>query len=271
MMSNEIEKEIIEFYLMPNSAREIERKYGVNLYQLKKLLKKYNIQAHSKEAAYKLRDERTKEVCLERYGVTNPFAVDDVKEKIKQSMLDRYGVEYVGQADISKQKMKASFIDKYGVDHYSKTDEFKKAYTTNSSKYKIKEFKTKKANGTCNTSKAEETCYAVLVAKYGKDNVLRQYYDERYPYHCDFYIIPEDLFIELNFSWTHGEHPFDANNTDDLNKLCQWQEKAKTSKYYENAIATWTVRDYAKITTARANNLNYKLYYKERDLYEQYS
>ena len=40
---------------------------------------------------------------------------------------------------------------------------------------------------------------------------------------------------------------------------------------YKNAIPTWTVRDYAKITTAKANNLNYKLYYKEEDLYEQYA
>lgn len=274
-MTTELEKEIIEFYLAPNSAREIERKYGVNLYQLKKLLIKYNIQyniqAHSKEAAYKLRDERTKEVCLERYGVTNPFAVEEVKEKIKQSMLDRHGVEYVGQAEISKQKTKEAFLEHYGVDSYSKTAEFKKSYTANSRAYKIKEFKTKKAKGTCNTSKSEEACYKLLLARYGKDNVLRQYYDERYPYHCDFYIVPEDLFIELNFSWTHGEHPFDAASADDLNKLAQWQEKAKTSRYYENAIATWTVRDCAKITTAKENNLNYKLYYKEKDLYEQYS
>ena len=103
-MTQELEKELVEFYLVPNSAREIERKYGVNWYQLKKILAKYNIPQHSKSDAYKLRDERTKEVCLERYGVENPFAAEEVKEKIKQSMLERHGVEYVGQAEISKQK-----------------------------------------------------------------------------------------------------------------------------------------------------------------------
>ena len=41
-MTQELEKELVEFYLAPNSAREIERKYGVNLYQLKKILAKYN-------------------------------------------------------------------------------------------------------------------------------------------------------------------------------------------------------------------------------------
>ena len=128
-MTTKLEQEIVDFYLVPNSAREIERKYGVTLYQLKKLLMKYNIKMHTKSDAYKLRDERTKEVCLERYGVENPFAAEEVKEKIKQSMLEQHGVEYVGQAEISKQKSKEVLLDKYGVDHYSKTEEFKKKYS----------------------------------------------------------------------------------------------------------------------------------------------
>lgn len=268
-MTKELEKELIEFYLVPNSAREIERQYGVNLYQLKKLLAKYDIQMHSKSDAYKLRDERTKEVCLEKYGVTNPFAADEVKEKIKQSMLERHGVEYVGQAEISKQKTKEAFIKHYGVDSYAKTDEFKRNYIANVHKYKIKEFKTKKLNGTCNTSKSEEAYYNILIKKYGKDNVIRQYIEERYPYHCDFYIASEDLFIELNLSWTHGDHPFNSENYDDLAKLAEWKNRAKKSDYYKNAIETWTKRDTAKLATAKKNCLNYITYYKESELFDK--
>ena len=253
---------------MPNSARERERKYGVNLYQLKKILAKFSIPQHSKTDAYKLRDERTKEVCLDRYGVENPFAAEEVKEKIKQSMIERHGVEYVGQAEISKQKSKEVLLNRYGVDHYSKTEEFKKNYSANAAEYKIKEFKTKKLNGTCRTSKSEEVYYNILVERYGNTNVLRQYREKRYPYHCDFYIVSEDLFIELNLSWTHGDHPFNGEDPADIAKLAEWQERAKTSKYYENAITTWTVRDPAKIATAKTNKLNYILYYKESELFE---
>lgn len=274
-MTQELEKEIVEFYLAPSSAREIERKYGVNLYQLKKLLVKYNVPQHSKSDAYKLRDERTKEVCLERYGVTNPFAAEEVKEKIKQSMLDRHGVEYVGQAEISKQRTKETFLNKYGVDSYSKTEEFKKNYAANVDKYKIKEFKTKKLNGTYGTSKAEEAYYKILVERYGKANVVRQYKEKRYPYHCDFYIIPKDLFIELNLNWTHGEHPFDSKSQADMIKLAEWKKRAKKSDYYKNAIETWTKRDTAKIATAKENKLNYIInyiiFYKESELFEQSS
>jgi hypothetical protein len=335
-MTQELEKELVKFYLAPNSAREIERKYGVNLYQLKKLLAKYNIPMHSKSDAYKLRDERTKEVCLEKYGVTNPFASEEVKEKTKQTMLERYGVEYVGQAEISKQKTKEAFLEKYGVDSYTKTEEFKKFITDNKEviaakakatclekygvesvllvpevqkkKYetalarygdgnftnrekakatalanygtenlatvpeiKAKQQATKRKNGTFNTSKPEERFYTKLCEKYGSSDVVRQYKDKRYPFLCDFYIKSIDTFIELNISWTHGEHPFDNKNPADLAKLNQWREKAKTSKYYENAITTWTLRDPAKIAVARANQLNYILYYKEEVPFEQAS
>lgn len=332
-MTTELEQEIVDFYLVPNSAREIERKYGVNLYQLKKLLGKYNIKMHTKSDAYKLRDERTKEVCLEKYGVTNPFAADEVKEKIKQSMLDRYGVEYVGQAEISKQKSKEAFLEHYGVDSYSKTKEFKqqiadnkavmvakikttclekygvdsvlkvqefkdKKYATTVSRYgannfnnrekaketainrygtdnlasvpeiKAKQYATKRKNGTFNTSGVEERCYLKLCEKYGSKDVLRQYKDKRYPFACDFYIKSLDLFIELNINWTHGGHPFDCQSQEDKETLLHWQEKAETSNYYKNAITTWTIRDVAKIATAKANKLNYKVYYKEEELLE---
>lgn len=269
MISNELEHEIINFYLMPNSAREIERKYGINLYQLKKILAKYNISTHSKEATYRLRDERTKEVCLDKYGVTNPFAVEKVKDKIKQTMLERYNVEYVGQAEISKQKSKATCLQNYGVDSYSKTTKFKKDYSANSTKYKLKEFETKKFKGNLNTSKAEELYYQKLINKYGANNIIRQYLDKRYPYHCDFYIISEDLFIELNLSWTHGAHPFNSESIEDLNILKLWQEKAKTSIYYKNAIETWTKRDSLKLETARKNCLNYQAIYNGGYIYEQ--
>ena len=332
-MTIELEKEIIEFYLVPNSAREIERVYGINLYQLKKLLAKYDIKMHSKADTYKLRDDRTKEVCLEKYGVNNPFAAETVKDTIKQSMLERYGVEYVGQAEISKQKTKETLLEKYGVDHYAKTEDFKqhiaenksniitkikstclekygvdsvlkvpeikaKKYTTTINKYgkhnfnnrikaretainrygtanlatvpeiKAKQLATKRQRGTFNTSSIEDNYYLILCEKYGNHDVIRQYKDPRYPFLCDFYIVSLDLFIELNISWTHGGHLFDSENEADVEKLNYWTEKAKTSKYYQNAIETWTFRDVKKLTTAKLNKLNYKVYYKEEELFE---
>lgn len=76
---------------------------------------------------------------------------------------------------------------------------------------------------------------AELERLYGSDNVISQYQDKRYrnpktgvPFNCDFYIPSEDLFIELNYTWFHGAHPFDIDNSDDFNKLTELQYKATT-------------------------------------------
>lgn len=125
-----------------------------------------------------------------------------------------------------------------------------------------KRFATKRANGTLNSSKAEEIFYATLCDKYGSLNVLRQYKDERYPFACDFYIPSEDLFIELNLHWTHGGRPYDSSSNECQEKLETWKEKAKTSSYYRLAVYVWTKLDVRKQTAAHDNNLNYKTIYK---------
>ena len=79
--------------------------------------------------------------------------------------------------------------------------------------------KTMKENGTYGKSKEEDEYYETLCSTYGIDNVIRQYSDPRYPFNCDFYIISEDLFIELNRHWTHGRHQFNPNDENDIEKL----------------------------------------------------
>ena len=130
-----------------------------------------------------------------------------------------------------------------------------------------KQYETKKKNNSFNTSTPEDNFYDYLVEKFSKNDIIRQYStDKRYPFNCDFYIKSLDLFIELNFNWTHGGHKFDANSQEDLKKLEDWQEKALTSDYYKNAIETWVVRDQKKYETAKLNNLNYLVFYNESEI-----
>lgn len=123
---------------------------------------------------------------------------------------------------------------------------------------------TKKKNHSFNTSKPEDRVYNKLVTKFGIDNVIRQYRDEnRYPFYCDFYVKSCDLFIECNFTWTHGGHLFDCNSNEDCAIENIWKEKAKKSKYYELALKVWTQSDVLKHDTMIKNNLNAFVAYKE--------
>ena len=63
------------------------------------------------------------------------------------------------------------------------------------------------------------------------------------------------MFIEIQGNWTHGKHPFNKNDKDDLNIVEKW--KSKKSKYYNKAIHDWTVRDVIKRQIAKENGLNY--------------
>lgn len=57
--------------------------------------------------------------------------------------------------------------------------------------------------------------------------------------------------------WTHGKHPFDNSDKEDLALLEEMQEKAKTSKFYQKASYIWSIDDVEKRKIAKENNLNY--------------
>lgn len=127
-------------------------------------------------------------------------------------------------------------------------------------------FNTRKKNNTLNTSKLEEVFLEILINNFGKDNIETNYNkDPRYPFHCDFYIKSLDLFIELNQHFTHGNHPFNPNNKEDLKLLEEWELKSQTSNFYKNAIYVWTDLDVRKITIAKQNKLNYLTFYNIKE------
>ena len=185
--------------------------------------------------------EKRKQTCLERYGFDSYSKTEDFKEMLKE------------RKDEITLKIKQHFNTVYGVDSYLSTEEFL-----------VKRDITKKKNHTFNSSLPENRLYESLYTIF-KDDVKRQYKDRvRYPFNCDFYIKSLDLFIELNFSWTHGGHPFDVNNKEDIETLNKW--KSNNKNYEENAIYTWTDLDVRKLNTFKLNNLNYVILYNEEEM-----
>ena len=194
------------------------------------------------------------------------------RERIKKhkAIINKQIWQERGNEIISKARQ--TCLEKYGVDNFTKTDSYRRiiASEDNLVQRARKTYQTKKLKQSFSTSAPEERYYVWLCEKYGKDDVIRQYRDDdRYPFNCDFYIKSLDLFIELNFTWSHGGHIFDVNNIEDIKKLNKWKEKAETSDYYKNAIDIWTNKDPLKINTAKANKLNYLVYYSEGELYAE--
>jgi hypothetical protein len=98
---------------------------------------------------YYCRKCKTKKNLLEKYGVTNVFQIEEVKEKIKMTNLEKYGVNNPSKSEriknkkiktsnknfgtdqplssqIVKNKSKETLINKYGVDNISKLEYIKR-------------------------------------------------------------------------------------------------------------------------------------------------
>ena len=230
-------------------------------------------------------NERTRNTCLERYngigfasqeltkkynetmllkyGHTNPSQVKEIQEKTKLTNLEKYGTENVYGSNLIIQKIKETNLERYGETSWTKSKEgreFLKEFT-NSQEYKDKQYNTKKKNNSFNTSKIENKLELLLREMF--PDLETQYKSILYPFNCDFYIPSLDLYIEYNGTWTHGGHFFDENDEDNRDTLEKWKRLSEHSKFYQNAIETWTIRDLNKLNTALKNNLNYVVWFNQ--------
>ena len=199
---------------------------------------------------------------IDHYGVPCVFQAPCIKEKLHQWIIDHGGETNVFQTEYVKNKSKQTMQKNYGVDYSMQSDEIKSKYDFKA--INSKGNATKRRNGTFNSSKPEEESYALLCEKFKEENVIRQYYSDAYPFNCDFYIKPLGLYIECNYSWTHGGHFFDPLDENDQLKLKKWQ--SKETQYYQNAIETWTIRDVSKAKVAYESNLHYLVFWKLQEL-----
>lgn len=207
--------------------------------------------------------EKSKQTCLERYGAENPYASEKIKAKIKKTNIEKYGVEYTSQNKDIMNKIQTTNLKKYGVVCNLNVD---------SVKQKIKSFETqsKRANSLKNKPKNSklEKLFETLLNQLGyeKDiDYICQYKSINYPFMCDFYLINENMYIEINGYWMHNDHPFDENNLDDLNTLSIWKSKSINSIQYKYAIHIWTESDPEK--RRYGSKLNYIELWNEDDIY----
>ena len=271
---------------MPNSREKaweiIQTKYGnkgvlgnVEMQQkIKDIIKeKYNV-----DNVMQLQASKNKriETNKEKYGKEYYAQTEKGKEKIKNTCLNKYGEDnYFKTEEFEKKKIETNII-KFGVDSYSKTQEFKNFIKEHREEFQQKVYETKKKNNSFNKSEDEEKVYQLLLFKFKQQDIVRQYRSKEYPFACDFYIKPLDLYIEYHGSWVHGEKPF-VNSAEDKQRLKIWELKSKEinfkgeeKSFYSNAIYVWTKLDTKKLQTFIDNKLNYKIFYTLQDFEEWY-
>lgn len=270
---NKISKTVSSSECQQRMRNTCKQNHGVeNIFEDTKYIKKCLIEKYGVDNAQKVEEIALKGVKTrrERYGEGlelisdkiyktrverfGTYWTDEMYEKSCNTKLRRYGDAHYQNVE----KAKATSLERYGATHFNKTQAYRDLFTEEYvSRMKEKEYKTKKLNGTFNKSKGEEQCFSILVDIFGKDNVTRQYKEPRYPYFCDFYIRSDDLFVEYNGFWSHGDHPFDKENTEDQENKKLLEEKSNTNQFYRNVLVNWTITDVNKINCAITNELKY--------------
>lgn len=175
-----------------------------------------------------------KKTNIEKYGTSNPFQSETIKNKIKKTFIEIYGCDHPMHCKEIVHKLQQTNFERYGHICAMHSEEIaKKVIRTNLMRYGVenggaskKSLKkidaTKRKNHTFNTSKVENE-----FKKYLEDNDINfkyQYKSEPYPFNCDFYFPDYDLYFEIQGHWSYGKHPFDKNNVDDVKILNKWKE-----------------------------------------------
>lgn len=188
----------------------------------------------------------------QKTGYTNASFNPEIKNKISKANKENFKERF----ELAKNTMN----ERYGG-WYTSSEKHKELWKNKDFKDKFleKQYIAKKNNNSFNSSNPEDESFLKLKQKF--PDIVHHYKDERYPFNCDFYIPSKDLFIELNFHWTHGKVIFNKDNPEHIKRLEEW--KIKGSKYFLNAIETWTKRDPLKLETFKKNKLNYKIFYEE--------
>lgn len=207
----------------------------------------------TKELLYGDKNYNNKEKLIDTIYKRTNEEKRKISEKSKQTRLIKNNGKYFSDETINK--IKETNLNKYGVESFTKTQKFKDIIVDKQSTIQSKQYKTKKKNKSFNSSKIEKE-----LEKYFIENGIKyisQYRSDMYPFACDFYFPDSDYYIEIQGSWTHGSHPFDDSNVDDINTLNILKNKSEKSAFYKNAIYVWTEHDVKKRNIAKTNKLKY--------------
>jgi hypothetical protein len=68
---------------------------------------------------------KTKNTCIDKYGVSSNLQAKEVRDKIKKTMIEKYGHEHALQSEKFKEKFKNTCIAKFGVENPTLNEEIK--------------------------------------------------------------------------------------------------------------------------------------------------
>lgn len=208
--------------------------------------------------AYRYLSEQTRcaklmQTQIDLYGGVG-LASEKAIDSYRNTCLNKYGVNNVMQSKQVLNKL---------VSPFANSDVREKSLQSRIVNSRIALNESDTHNGLLLQSPHERIVFALLVERFGYSDVIYQYgrypFDARYPFSCDFYLKNEDIFIELNGHYSHGNHWYDATNTADVMRRIQLQ--SSQSKHSRSAVKTWCDIDVIKRNKAKSSGIKYLVFW----------
>ena len=203
---------------------------------------------------------RSKQTCLDKYGVENPMQNKEVKDKLKKSLLNKHGVEHYSKTDEFKLKYKTTCLNKYGVENVFQNLEIQdKIKNSNLEKYGVEyvqqaEIIRQKSDNTNlqkygfkKYSQTEECKLKVInsnLEKYGSNYSNTDEFKERYKntnlekYGVEFYTQTEEYKIQSKNTNLEKYGVNHYSKTDEFKSLVKVKREVLTKLSYENLIGS---------------------------------
>ena len=266
-MKEEITKELLEdlYYRQGLSGKRIAQQLNISKNSWLRLKEQFKLnksieQVQQDAKKWQIKSTPTEKELIDFYLKEN-YTITDVCNKfnIGRTKVHRLFKKYKIKKEIEEvvKTREKTCLQKYGTKQASASSEVRQkisnAYSDGSLMKNIIDIK--KQNGTLNFSKPEEEIYQLLLTKFDKDDIKRQYSTQVYKWPCDFYIESLDLYIEYQGTWVHGKEPYDGTNLIHKKLADIW--KIKNTEYFNYAFKIWTKRDPLKREIAKENKLNW--------------
>lgn len=249
-VKNKVKKTTIKKY---GKKREIVRKKFE-----KTMLLKYGVKnaLENKEILKKATN-----TLIEHYGVTSPAKNEEIKRKIIETNFKRYGNVAPACSEFVIKKIRQTVKERYGADSFFESDKYKELRKNNEKIWTERAINSAIKNGTRYSSVPEKKMYELLCVIFGADDIIRQYKSDKYPFLCDFYLKEEDIYIEYNGTYFHGNCLY--NEARDRDKFLKYIEKCtEEHPSYKRIFDVWVNGDVKKYNTAKDNKLNFIFFYK---------
>lgn len=265
---SELKNIIIEHYVVQEcSVTDLMKLFNLSRKRCELILEYFDISPRgARQAATQNRLEKTKQMSLLKYGVTNVSKLDSVKQQKIKTFREHYGVDNIYQSEEFKMQQRQKMIERYGVlslpnrfkkktiwwSQFSKehrkqmTSKWRQGFTVwwNSLSLEDKDdhiktrFKNTKINFTSSLEERIKRLLDILQISY-----VQQFFITRKSF--DF-LINDVTVLEINGDYWHA-NPLFYKNTDCVRKENNvfaetiWENDFNKIKIAESAGFNWTV------------------------------